>query len=80
MARISTRSRAEVPEEVGQVFDKFMTQRGNIPNMFRTLAHRPRHMVTAYEHFAAVMGEGTVPVRLKEMVGVRVSTLNACEY
>jgi alkylhydroperoxidase family enzyme len=31
-------------------------------------------------HFRAVMETGTVPVKLKELVIVRVSQLNACEY
>ena len=31
-------------------------------------------------HFRAVMNTGTVEKKLKEMVAVRVSHLNACEY
>lgn len=80
MPRIPPLDRKDVTPEVGTVFDRFMAQRGNIPNMFRTLAWRPRHLLTAFDHFSTVMNEGTVPTRLKEMIAVRVSTLNACNY
>nr|WP_243183412.1 carboxymuconolactone decarboxylase family protein [Anaerosolibacter carboniphilus] len=48
--------------------------------MFRTLAHRPELLKTAYKHFSTVLNTGTVDIRLKEMVAVRVSQLNQCEY
>jgi len=48
--------------------------------MFRTAAHRPEIMKTMTEHFRTVMTTGTVPRKLKEMVAVRVSHLNRCEY
>ena len=34
----------EVTPDVREVFDNFMKVRGNIPNMFRTLAARPEIM------------------------------------
>jgi alkylhydroperoxidase family enzyme len=63
-----------------ELFDRFLRERGNVPNMFRTAAHRPEILRTLIEHFTAVMTSGTVSRRLKEMVSVRVSHLNACEY
>jgi len=63
-----------------EIFDGFLLERGNVPNMFRTVARRPELLKTMVAHFRAVMNTGTVEKKLKEMVAVRVSHLNACEY
>jgi len=70
----------QVGADVRALFDAFLAERGNIPNMFRTVAHRPEILTTLLAHFRAVMGPGTVPVSLKEMLAVRVSRLNDCDY
>jgi alkylhydroperoxidase family enzyme len=80
MPRISRIDRAQAPPEVAEVFDQFMNTRGNVPNMFRTAAHRPEIMRTMVAHFRAVMETGTVPARLKELVIVRTTQINQCEY
>ena len=78
--RIRRLEKAEVDVQSQAVFDDFLRERGNIPNMFRTVAHRPEIMRTMVAHFRAVMNTGTVPKRLKELVIVRTSQLNRCEY
>lgn len=78
--RMRVLDRAEVVPEVRTVFDDFMAKRGNIPNLFRTLARRPEIMRTLAAHLAAVLNTGTVDVRLKEMCIVRVSQINDCAY
>lgn len=80
MPRISRIALSEAPPEVAEVYDHFMKVRGNIPNMFRTAAHRPEIMRTMVEHFRAVMETGTVPAKLKELVIVRATQINRCEY
>ncbi|HTC79447.1 MAG TPA: carboxymuconolactone decarboxylase family protein [Terriglobales bacterium] len=78
--RIRRLEKAEVDAESQALFDDFLRERGNIPNMFRTVAHRPEIMRTMVAHFRAVMNSGTVPKKLKELVIVRTSQLNRCQY
>lgn len=66
--------------EVQPVFETYLRERGNIPNMFRTVALRPGHLRTMIAHFRTVMNEGTVPPLLKELLWVRISHLNRCRY
>ncbi len=80
MPRLTKVSTDQPPSELLSEFDAFLRERGNVPNMFRTAAHRPEIMKTMTAHFRAVMNTGTVAKKLKEMVAVRVSHLNACEY
>lgn len=70
----------DTSDEVRAVFDRFMKTRGNIPNMFRTTAVRPKIMLTMEAHMQAVFTSGTVDFALKEMCAVRTSANNKCAY
>lgn len=80
MPRISRLTRKEVDAATGAIYDRYMQQRGNVPNMFRTVAHRPEIFQTMIAHFEAILHTGTLPLRLKELAIVRTSQLNHCEY
>ena len=73
------------PDEVGDgaraTLDAIGKERGGvIPNLFRVAAHRPEIVQTLYAHMKAVMGKGTVPQLLKELISVRASQINGCVY
>ena len=71
----------DVTDRARAIFEDFLRERGNIPNMFRTLAHRPALLETAFAHFRAVMSpDSAVPLRVKELVTLAVSFDNACDY
>jgi alkylhydroperoxidase family enzyme len=78
--RISRLDKTQVDADSQAVFEDFLRERGNVPNMFRTAAHRPEIMRTMVAHFRAIMNTGTVPKKLKELVIVRTSQINGCEY
>ncbi len=78
--RIRPRNPDEVSPEVKGVFDRFLEERGNIPNMLRTAGVRSKHLTTMIAHFRTVMNEGEVPPLLKELLAVRVSSINHCRY
>ena len=80
MSRISRLDRSEVTQEMAALYDKAFAQRGNVPNMFRVMAHRPEIFATMQAHFAAVLNTGTVPTRLKELIIVRTSQVNVTPY
>jgi uncharacterized peroxidase-related enzyme len=80
MSRISRLNRDQVSPELAAGFDKVFAQRGNVPNMFRVMAHRPEIFATMQAHFAAVLSTGTVPTKLKELIIVRTSQINATPY
>lgn len=80
MSRISRVDRSEVTPELAAMFDKIFAQRGNVPNMFRVMAHRPEIFATMQAHFAAVLQTGTVSARLKELIIVRTSQVNQTPY
>jgi len=78
--RITRLEKSQVDADTGAIYDHFLKERGNVPNMFRTVAHRPEILRTMIAHFRAVMETGTVGAKLKELVILRTSQLNRCEY
>jgi len=80
MSRISRLDRSEVTPEVASLYDKVFAQRGNVPNMFRVMAHRPEIFSTMQAHFGAVLNTGTVSTKLKELIIVRTSQVNETPY
>jgi len=80
MSRISRLDRSEVTTDLQALFDRVFAQRGNVPNMFRVMAHRPEIFATMQAHFGAVLNTGTVSTRLKELIIVRTSQVNDTPY
>jgi uncharacterized peroxidase-related enzyme len=80
MSRISRLDRSEVTPEIATLYDKVFALRGNVPNMFRVMAHRPEIFSTMQAHFGAVLNTGTVSTRLKELIIVRTSQVNETPY
>ncbi|MCC6737775.1 MAG: carboxymuconolactone decarboxylase family protein [Planctomycetia bacterium] len=80
MSRLPAVEPAGADASLKPMFDSFIAERGAVPNMFRTLAHAPALLRTFFEHFRAVLAEGDVSTRVKEMIAVRVSSLNASRY
>ena len=80
MSRISRLERREVTPEMATLYDKIFALRGNVPNMFRVMAHRPEIFSTMQAHFGAVLSTGTVPIKLKELIIVRTSQVNVTPY
>jgi alkylhydroperoxidase family enzyme len=78
--RITRLDKSQVDADSGAIYDHYMKARGNVPNMFRTVAHRPEILRTLIAHFRAIMETGTVPAKLKELLVVRTSQMNDCEY
>jgi uncharacterized peroxidase-related enzyme len=80
MPRISRLNRDQVSPSLVTIYDRYLQDRGNVPNMFRTMAHRPEIFETIIAHMEAVLNTGTLPKALKELVIVRTSQLNRTPY
>ena len=78
--RITRLDQSQVDAESQAIYEHYLKARGNVPNMFRTAAHRPQLLRTLIAHFRAIMETGTVETKLKELLTVRVSQINQCEY
>ncbi len=70
-------------EQTAQLFEAVAAMLGRVPNSYRVLAHSPL-VAKMLLPFNAVMqreGAGSVlPAKLKEMVVIKTSQINACAY
>ncbi len=80
MPRLSRLTRDDVSPSAVAIYDRYLRDRGNVPNMFRTMAHRPEIFETIIAHMEAVLNTGTLPKALKELVIVKTSQLNQTPY
>ena len=78
--RIPRLDKSQVDAATGEVFDQVERERGKVPNMFRTVAHRPEILRSMIDHFGVISANGALPAKLKELLFVRVSQINRCEY
>jgi len=69
-----------VTPDLAALYERAFAQRGNVPNMFRVMAHRPEIFATMQAHFGAVLNTGTVSTKLKELIIVRTSQVNQTPY
>jgi alkylhydroperoxidase family enzyme len=51
-----------------------------VGNFFKVLAHKPEVLRSFLQLFNAVMTEGALSVKLKELAYLRVSIINGCAY
>jgi alkylhydroperoxidase family enzyme len=79
-ARLPRLDPDDVTGQTRTVFDAFVRSRGKVPNLFRVAAHNPPIVDTLHAHMQAVMGPGEVSQLLKELLSVRVSQINLCDY
>lgn len=76
MARISLVEPQNAPPEVKDIYDHVL--KGKPANVHKAMAHRPEVLKTFIAFYASV-GK-TLEKRLYEMVYIRVSMLNQCNY
>lgn len=80
MATVNPLPKEKAPAEVRGLYDALTQKFGRMPNIFAVMAHRPaalNHFLSLYQ---AVVAEGTVEPRYKELAYLKTSMLNGCEY
>lgn len=80
MARLSTLEMDVVDAHTRELYAHYLRERGRVPNMMKTMAHRPEILRTGVAHLRAILESGTVPLKLKELLIVRTSQINGCHY
>jgi uncharacterized peroxidase-related enzyme len=79
-ARVPLLEREEVTAEAGALYDRLLTDRGCVPNMFKALANVPSLALGIAALLKPLMGEGALVGWYKELIATRVASLNDCEY
>lgn len=78
--RIRMLERDQVTPEIGALYDKLLTDRGVVPNMFKTVANVPALAMGFAAFLKPMMGDGALKAWYKELIATRMAFLNDCEY
>jgi alkylhydroperoxidase family enzyme len=80
MAVVNPLPKEKAAPEVHKTLEELTKQFGKIPNIFAAMAHRPNVLKNFLPLYAAIIEEGTVEARYKELAYLKTSLLNGCEY
>jgi alkylhydroperoxidase family enzyme len=62
------------------IYDDMNTAIGKMPNVFGVLARFPEALNRFVPFYSAVMSEGKIPPKLKELAYLKTSIINQCQY
>jgi alkylhydroperoxidase family enzyme len=80
MAVIDPITKEKAPADLKTVYDDLSKTFGRVPNIFGVMAHRPAALKAFLPLYGAIMSEGTLEPRYKELAYLKTSVLNGCEY
>jgi uncharacterized peroxidase-related enzyme len=80
MGVVSPLTKEQAAPEVHEIFDKLSARSGKVPNLFAAMAHRPDALNAFIPLYKAVVNQGTVEAKYKELAYLRAAMTNGCEY
>ncbi len=66
--------------EVHEIYDALTKKAGKMPNFFAAMAHRPDVLKKFVPLYSAIIAEGSIEPRYKELAYLKTAMLNGCEY
>ncbi len=80
MAAVNPLTKEKAAPGVQSTFDTLIQRFNKMPNFFALMAHRPDVLNKFLPFYAAVINEGTVEPRYKELAYLKTALINGCEY
>lgn len=80
MARITPIPKERAAMVLRSLYEEAERRFGFIPNLFRSLAHRPELLITFANFYRELWTGGVLDLRTKELAALRTAFLNGCQY
>ena len=80
MGVVNPLTKEQAAPEVKTTFENLAARAGKVPNIFAAMAHRPAVLNAFLPLYKAVVNEGTIEPKYKELAYLRASMVNGCEY
>jgi len=80
MAVVNPLPRDQAASDAHEIYDMLTKRMGKVPNIFATMAHRPQVLKNFLPFYNAILQEGTVEPRYKELAYLKTALINGCEY
>lgn len=73
-------TREQAPEALHRIYDRIQENMGHMPNIFGVVARFPAALKMLIPFYDAVMNQGNIDVRFKELAYLKTSSINDCRY
>ena len=73
-------TKEQAPDELHKIFDAIQANIGKVPNIFGVVARFPAALKTFIQFYDAVMSQGKIEAKYKELAYLKTSSINACRY
>jgi len=80
MAVVNPLPKEKAAPELHETYEGMTKRFGRMPNIFAAMAHRPNVLQKFLPLYAAIINEGTVEPRYKELAYLKTALVNGCEY
>jgi uncharacterized peroxidase-related enzyme len=80
MGVVNPLTKEQAAPELQDTLAMLASRAGKVPNIFAAMAHRPAVLSAFLPLYKAVVNEGTVEAKYKELAYLRASMVNGCEY
>ena len=70
----------QAPAELHKIYDQLQKDIGKIPNIFGVVARFPAALKTLIQFYDAVMNQGNIDAKYKELAYLKTTLINECEY
>jgi uncharacterized peroxidase-related enzyme len=80
MGVVNPLTKEQAAPEVQDTFEKLAARAGKVPNIFAAMAHRPEVLNAFRPLYKAIINEGSIEDKYKELAYLRTSMVNGCEY
>lgn len=79
-ARILPLQESEVSEDVRRLYEEINSRFGMVPNLFKTIAHKPDALATLYPFATTLLSDNSLSAKIKELAILSTSKINKCHY
>ncbi len=73
-------TKEQAPAELHRIYEKIQEHVGNMPNFLGVVARFPAALKTLVPFYDAVMTQGLIDAKYKELAYLKTSSINDCRY
>ena len=73
-------TKEQASAELHRIYDKIQDNIGKMPNVFGVVARFPAALKTLVPFYDAVMNQGNIEAKYKELAYLKTSSINDCRY
>ncbi|HEV8132164.1 MAG TPA: hypothetical protein VGQ81_12990 [Acidobacteriota bacterium] len=79
MAELENLEKGQEPQEASEIFDSMQRKLGQVPNIYRLMAHAPQILKLVVDFGRALVGT-KLDSQLRELAYIKSSLVNECDY